>query len=330
MMSLLLFLYDLFVPVCHHRLAMNYRCQSAHKLVELNEAFHFIPSHAFRRAATAPLPWCHTVLDLAAAPGGFSQVAVELMQAQHSDGAPAPGLAPTVLAFDQRTIAPLPHVESFRGSILNHPFVTRSVQPILERRQRALRRPPTSRADPATAALTLSGVLHDSVSVVKGQRAFSVTYAQSQMVLSTLLLSGSLFLKWNTSYTPVAGDAAAAMPVFYVTKAMRSAHLKQLKEVLRFFFRQVQQHKPQSSREDSKEVYLVCSAFEWRRFSHYKTSREMHSKGGRHQARPRNLFSLAPTADDVSRSMQDSFVWHCLGCGQQRVGCSPCRVCFPC
>lgn len=323
---------------------MKYRCQSAHKLVELNQHFSFIPNYEMRRRSSAPLPWCHTVLDLAAAPGGFSQVAVELMQAQREpapvasaggqrDVARSSPLAPTVLAFDQRAIEPLPHVTTFKGSLLNHSFVSRAIQPHLERRQKELRQAGSSSGRSSSGPpLTLSGVLHDSVSVVKGQRAFSVMYAQSQMVLSTLLLAGTLFLKWNTtaSAPAAAAEEEAPMPVFYVTKAMRCAHLKQLREVLSVFFSHVHLHKPQSSRDESREMYFVCSGFRSRRFSRYKTSREMATQGGRQKARQRNLFSLAPTADDVGRPMQDTFVWHCLGCGQQRVGCSPCPVCCPC
>jgi 23S rRNA U2552 (ribose-2'-O)-methylase RlmE/FtsJ len=263
-----------------------YRCQSAYKLAEIDAHFRI-----FSRLHP------RTVVDLAAAPGGFAQVALELMR---NDELPAQLCAasrsPMVIAVDQRRIEPLPGLVTLRGNILQH-------QPILQSIRRTLHAETSKASSSAAAALpprTVDMVLHDGVSVVKGQHAFSVTYAQNQMAMSTLLLASKIFLQLGRdsgggdTATPSARHAGKAsqmhppfsysssvhlhksrsgagpsaklvhstLPVCFISKVLRSPHFAQVVTATAALFRDVFVFKPQASREASRETYVVATHFQ--------------------------------------------------------------------
>ena len=333
-----------------------YRCQSAYKLVELNEQFRLFSRFHPR-----------TVVDLAAAPGGFAQVALELM---HQAKPPTPTLRvlpPLVIAVDQRPIDPLPGLVAVRGNILQHQQILQTVQQTLHR------------ADTRTGpARTVDMVLHDGVSVVKGQHAFSVTYAQNQMALSTLLLASKLFLRFGpqsrsstkakekrhehektgadhrtpaspsaTTTSKVGGvlspsmrlTSSSALPVCFVSKVQRSPHFSQVMAATNALFRHVAVFKPEASRAESQETYVVATHFlphHWQlllKASRHSQYTEAVGDELKSKTKPKRssfkispaLFSMPPARDDCSDTHH--MVWSCLGCGRTCVGVQPCAQC---
>lgn len=332
---------------------MQYRCQSAWKLVELDDTFHF-----FRRSA------CRTVLDLAAAPGGFAQVALERLTAASASApsataAAAAGPSPAVIAVDLRPIEPLPGIYPIQCNLLHHEQVLRRTADVLQRlplQQQSTAASHTSK--PTLSSRGIDIVLHDGVSVVSGQHAFSVTYAQSQMTLSALLLACRVFSSLGPgssssfSFLPQHSDRqrspalgpsssssslkpdeprrhsrdsrAPPVPVWFVSKVMQCRHTDHVLHAARHFFSRVEVHKPAASKATSRETYLVAFNFRSNRFTTYlQSNQRSHACGA--WRREANVFSLPPAADDVS--VGEHMVWCCLGCGQTRFGTSPCPAC---
>lgn len=318
-----------------------YRCQSAHKLVELDAHFRLFTRFHPR-----------TVVDLAAAPGGFSQVALQLMQNKDVSLSSSLALPPLVIAVDQRAIEPLPGLVAVRGNILQHKQVLQTVQ-------RSLQSPPAPTPShrpvgSSTPRRVVEMVLHDGVSVVKGQHAFSVTYAQNQMALSTLLLASKLFAQLGPSPTgesessahrqaspsssargTKAGERAmdasgrSSLSVCFVSKVLRSSHLTQVLTATQALFRHVTVFKPPSSRAESKETYVVATHFLPRHWQQLQTSApDLHGKGKAKrstlQIHPA-VFSMPPAAEDCSDARH--LVWNCLGCGRTCMGQQPCTLC---
>lgn len=281
--------------------AVKYRCKSAYKLVELDDKFHI-----FRDGG------CRTVLDLAAAPGGFSEVALQRMNAAtasakqkshtaaSSSSSPSFLLPPLVVAIDQRTLAPLDGLVSIRCDVLDQRRVLQHLRPHLDGAPRR----------------SLDLVLHDGVSVVPGQAAFSVTYAQGQMALSSMQLAAHAFTRYPPrDTTTMARDQRRRPTRWFVTKLMRSPHAVRVESVARTLFDAVEVHKPAACRPESQETYLVARGFREREW-------QAHRRGQR-----AGLFSLAPGPQDV-RGVQ-AVVWCCLDCGSSCVGAQPCPHCTP-
>ncbi|KPI90296.1 hypothetical protein ABL78_0522 [Leptomonas seymouri] len=336
-----------------------YRCQSAYKLVELDARFHLFSR--FRP---------HIVVDLAAAPGGFAQVALELMQkAGHQ--VPPPSLrrySPMVIAVDQRPIEPLPGLVTVRGNILQHQSVLQAVQRTLHQEQST--RTASTELEPLR---TVDMVLHDGVSVVKGQHAFSVTYAQNQMALSALLLASKLFHQpyaphrnsglrngkrseeWvkphahrhPSSCARTAGGSSSAsalqtpstLPVCFVSKVLRSPHFAQVVTATRALFHHVAVFKPQASRAESQETYVVATHFQphhWQQLVDFNRHQRHRDPGARERLRATKskyspleispaLFCMPPAVEDCGGARH--IVWNCLGCGQTCMGPQPCVQC---
>ncbi|KPA73887.1 hypothetical protein ABB37_09504 [Leptomonas pyrrhocoris] len=338
-----------------------YRCQSAHKLVELDARFHLF-------ARFHP----HTVVDLAAAPGGFAQVALERMQSaapQAPSSSPVIEPPPMVIAVDQRPIQPLPGLVTVRGNILQHQQMLQSVQRTLH---------PTPSRSSAAADVgpprTVDMVLHDGVSVVKGQHAFSVTYAQNQMALSTLLLASKMFLQFGPAHdkgetrkgnrteremkphtdspsssnattpgnrtAPSAHPTSATLPVCFVSKLLRSLHSAQVVAATSALFRYVSVVKPQASRAESQETYIVAMHFQphrWQQLVNFERHHGHREAETRERSRSKwmpkrhsleinpSLFSMPPAVEDCGDARR--MVWSCLGCGRTCMGVQPCVQC---
>ncbi|KAG5497536.1 hypothetical protein JKF63_03800 [Porcisia hertigi] len=321
-----------------------YRCQSAEKLVELNERYRIFGR--FRPS---------TIVDLAAAPGGFAQVALELMRTQWI--APQSALPPVVIAVDQRPIAPMPGLVAVRGNILQHQRILHTVQGILSQRTVSTKSSPLASSSARTAPLVRSVdmVLHDGVSVVKGQRTSSITYAQNQMALSSLLLASKLFQRFGPmpdlsteAERPhprkpegcVSGSTSAphvsspVLPVCFVSKVLYCDHFPQVLAATRTLFRHVSTCKPLATRPDSLERYVVATHFQpavWRRLTApHAPAPQKNLNRRRKRNRPAasaSLFSMAPAPEDCDRA--HNIVWTCLGCGRTCLGCQPCVQCGP-
>lgn len=269
-----------------------YRCQSAYKLIELDAKFSI-----FKRSQ------CNTVLDLAAAPGGFAQVALERMHALSASAAHAtPHHAPKVIGVDLRPIDPLPGLVPIRCNILNHQDVLRRVG--IEVRGLG------EGGGAAGAKRAVNVVLHDGVSVVSGQRSLSVTYSQNQMTLSALQLACKVLQQYGSPRTCGTGSGNEP-PSFFVTKIMRSRHFPQVLRAAKSRFVTVEVFRPAACRPSSPETYAVMWGL----------------RGGRAVDYEDSVFSLAPLPEDA-RAGPAGVVWFCLGCGKTRVGCRPCPACL--
>lgn len=279
-----------------------YRCQSAHKLAELDAKFGI-----FKRAG------CNTTLDLAAAPGGFAQVALERMTAAAAAATVVPARpSPMVIGVDLRPIEPLPGLVTVRCNILHHHEICKHVRRVMDADQRAST---GARGSPRGRAVKV--ITHDGVSVVQGQRALSVTYSQNQMTLSALQLACIVLDTHGCSSTTGDGKSGGG-PSFFVTKMMRSGHFSHVVRAAKGRFDTVEVHRPAACRPESRETYLVMWGL------------RRDSLKGRHGAAgdtlSNALFSLPPAPEDALH-YSDRVVWFCLGCGQNRIGCRPCPVC---
>lgn len=225
-----------------------YRSVAALKLKELDDRFHLfslspaspLPRNSNyspqRRTNTGPqaspssssraaaVPRYRCTVDLAAAPGGFSQVAVERMSQQLSPQEVA-SLSPSsassrclCIAVDlQRIYKPIAQTVTVQANILDHHRLNRIVSDSLNvfrsaHRSRSLQsrkedketeqhwRSDEGMFDPRRdeeddlALLAPQVVLHDGVSVAEGHHALSVQFAQTSMALSCMRWSVDQFL----------------------------------------------------------------------------------------------------------------------------------------
>lgn len=276
-----------------------FRSHSALKLVELDERFNI-----FRRARAT------TVLDLAAAPGGFSQVAMERMHCLRMKGMNAmDSLPPMVISVDQRAIAPLHGAHAVvRGNIQDSEGLRRHLDQLLS----------APSFSPSGGRRPVEVVLHDGVSVAPGQHAFSLQYAQNQMLLHVLRLSCQLFAEQAPALELDRGRPPP-LPYVFVSKAFRSSRLQQLLETCQTFFSFAAAHRPTATPSSSTELYIVAYGFRSLRYERYV--RESAGGGGKR----RNLFSFPPLEADLPRGKD--FVWRCVGCQQLRSGTAACPRC---
>ncbi|AAZ11008.1 rRNA methyltransferase, putative [Trypanosoma equiperdum] len=279
-----------------------YRCRSAYKLLELDDKFSLFGG------------CCRTVVDLAAAPGGFSEVALQRMTAAE-DVTSRPPVKPLVIAFDTRPMKAARDLHVVQCNINDHKRVIASVEEFIQRR---------GVGDGADRQVDV--VLHDGVSVAKSHSAFSVTYAQNQMAVGALRLACALFLLSSqpagTRQPPRAEDGLASSskaepqgPTF-VTKAMRSAHFNQVLSAMKAYFRHVSVHRPAECNAASSETYVVARGF----MSHARNRRNPLFLNQRQR-----LLSLPPFSEDVLPGRQ--IVWRCWGCHMYCMGAAPCINC---
>lgn len=199
-----------------------FRNFSALKLLDLNRHLHI-----FERTNA------RTVLDLAAAPGGFSQVALDQMMLLHYHGMRffsgdgnytahcrskrqrrvsfdvaykdtyLCSLPPLVISVDQRPLHSLyaSHSVRLQANIEDTAHLHHLVDGALSctPRDDKSRGLSTSSLHPFLSSSfpkrPIQVVLHDGVSVTPGQHSFSVSYAQNQMVMQLLRFTCELFTR---------------------------------------------------------------------------------------------------------------------------------------
>ncbi len=309
-----------YAPGPQRATSQGYRSQAAHKLAELDDYFHIFSSRTcFAGRGT-------TVVDLAAAPGGFAQVAVERLarSCSRSEGGDSPAseatIAPLVIAVDLQRIEPIDCVVSHRCSILN-----------IRRVISVVRRTVCERDAPWPCV-----VMHDGVATGEGLQGFSSTYAQNNMALCALKIALTLFTEAPVLRkqrqidlaTAATGRTDKAKEDFrnstcFVSKAMHSRHYNQVLDAARLFFANVDVWKPPSSRPTSRETYIVARSLRPSAVADY---RRLAVNGGLMQNGSWTTpFSLAPRGEDVMSGRQA--VWMCHQCEQVRTGCMPCFRC---
>jgi 23S rRNA (uridine2552-2'-O)-methyltransferase len=177
----------------------GYRSRAAFKLIEIDDKFHILKPGAF-------------VVDLGAAPGGWSQVCAKRL-----------GPTGTIVALDLQEIAPLTGVTFFQGdftqddvleTLLNH--TDKKVDAVL--------------SDMAAPACGMQQVDHTRIMVLLEQ----------------------VFDFCHKVLTP--GGAMVA-------KVLRGGTEHTLLKQLKKDFTKVVHFKPQSSRQDSAEMFVVCLGF---------------------------------------------------------------------
>ena len=194
----------------------GYRARSAYKLLQVHQL------HTLFTANT------HRVVDLCAAPGSWSQVAVELMPVPPPVTAASTSSSssskPRVIAVDLQEMAPIPGVHILQGDVTS----LQTVQTIL------------AYFDQQPVDL----VLCDGAPDVTGVHGLD-EYMQSQLLDSVLAIAIRMLCVGGT----------------FVCKIFRDEAYGLLESQLRLFFSGVECVKPSSSRMRSAEHFVVCKGF---------------------------------------------------------------------
>jgi 23S rRNA U2552 (ribose-2'-O)-methylase RlmE/FtsJ len=286
-----------------------YRSASAQKLSWIAARSGLLSAKSLSGAAVVT----PCVVDLAAAPGGFSQVAVELLQ---QNGAVQ---RPFVVAVDQRHIEPLPHVSVVRGSIATH----RTLHAVLAKVDTVNRAQLTSSKTLGRRPFAPMVVLHDGVGIVD---RVSPLFAQTNLALCALRCASQLMASpfdeprgcLAPPGTPrAAGEAvkaAYAAECVFVTKLLRSVYYNSAVDALGAHFEHIDTFVPPASRGSTTEGYVVARGL-----------RPCLLPGGDAVARraARRLLSVAPREGDALTGA----VWQCSGCFRRVVGTARCSVC---
>lgn len=186
-------------PYVHAAEKKGYRSRAAFKLIELNEKYHFLKSG-------------QTVVDLGAAPGGWTQVCVEQV-----------GKTGTVVALDLREIDPISGVDMICGD-----FTEEGILDLLREK----------------LPHKVDAVLSDMAAPACGIP--SVDHLRIMGLLEMVFDFCKDFLK-----------PGGAM----VAKVLRGGTEHTLLAELKKRFEKVVHMKPNASRHESAEMYIVCIGF---------------------------------------------------------------------
>jgi len=178
--------------------AEGYRSRAAYKLIQLDERFGLLKKGV-------------RVVDLGAAPGGWSQIA-----AGAADGAP-------VVAIDLLEMDAIDGVEIIRGD---------ATEPAM---QQAIRNALAGPADLVMSDMASSATGHRSTDHLRTMALAEEAYA----IAARLLAPGGAF----------------------VAKVLRGGADDALLAALKVDFAKVVHAKPDASRQDSREIYVVATGF---------------------------------------------------------------------
>jgi 23S rRNA U2552 (ribose-2'-O)-methylase RlmE/FtsJ len=291
-----------------------FRCRAGDKLAEIDDQFHLFWNPNSVRV----------VLDLAAAPGSFTQVAVKRMQQAQSSSSSQllhHRVDPLAIAVDLQKMQPMPHCHMLRCNVLDHARIRKELHRIFTAERHARRK--VLDGD-FTLFHAPQVVLHDGVSLVDGQSELSVTYSQTNMAMGSLKLAAELFSQEarRASISTTSGRRQSRNDWAFVTKVMPSVHFNKILTQARRHFRAVDVVRPLACREESKERYLVCKDF-------YTASTNKQGRSPTVIGSSIDCgFSLPPSRDDVGGSYSGRQVmWHCFGCGRSQLGAKGCQQC---
>ncbi|EIN04097.1 ribosomal RNA large subunit methyltransferase J [Punctularia strigosozonata HHB-11173 SS5] len=230
-------------PFVRQRLShpANYRSRSAFKLLELD---------SYKGSSFLTKPDVRAVVDLGAAPGGWSQVVAgkfgylpdpkSARPPPKPEGAqdPARVYDRTIVALDLLPVAPIPGVRTLRMDFLS-PEAEGAIKALLSDA-----RNPDGRADV---------VLSDMAANATGNRARDV---EASLQICEAALE---FCRRNLRTAESVGRNAGGV---LVIKYFDHPYLTEFrKEQLEPAFNRVRISKPKSSRSDSSEAYWVCLGF---------------------------------------------------------------------
>ncbi len=183
--------------------AKGYRSRAAWKLIELDDRFHLLRPGA-------------RVLELGAAPGGWTQVAIERVRAGQAGGG-------RVVAIDIQEMEPVPG-----AAVL----------------QLDMRDPDVDEKVRAAAGGTVDVVLSDMAAPATGHKATDH--------LRVIALCETALDVAETLLAPGGG---------FVAKVLKGGAEAELLGRIKRLFRAVRHVKPEASRPESAEIYLVATGF---------------------------------------------------------------------
>ncbi|OCT61522.1 hypothetical protein XELAEV_18047549mg [Xenopus laevis] len=193
-------------PYIKEAQAHNYRCRSAFKLLEIDSKHHILHPG-------------HHVIDCGAAPGAWSQVAVEKVNSLGRDSAARAGF---VVGVDLLNITPLDGAVFLSNSDITDSDTQRKIISVL----------PSGRAD-----VILSDMAPNATGIrdLDHQRLVN-------MCLSLLELSQRVLLPGGT----------------FLCKVWDGSEISLVRDRLRQRFQDVRTVKPKASRMESAEIYLLA------------------------------------------------------------------------
>jgi len=175
----------------------GYRSRSAYKLIELNKKFKFLKKG-------------NTVIDLGAAPGGWSQVASKII------GLPKNG---KLVSVDIQDIIPIEGADFIHGDIMDEDIIE-----------------------------TIKNKLQCQVDIVLSDMAPSASGHKNTDQTRALLLA-ELALDTAKHLLQKEGN--------FCCKLIRGKGEEELVSSMRSFFSSIKRYKPESSRKDSAEIFLI-------------------------------------------------------------------------
>jgi tRNA (cytidine32/guanosine34-2'-O)-methyltransferase len=198
----------------YYRLAKQtgYRSRSAFKILQIDDYFKFFEN-------------CKYIVDLCAAPGGWSQVAAEKLNfknqlnienSEKNEG--------KIISIDLQEMAPLDGVDILIGDITAQSTLVE----ILEK----------------TEGNLIDLVMCDGAPDVTGFNEFDV-HIQTQLILAALNISIRMLKEGG----------------IFITKIFKGKHTNKILQILLNFFKKVTIAKPRACRNASFESFLVCQGF---------------------------------------------------------------------
>ena len=175
----------------------GYRSRSAYKLIELNNKFKFLYKGK-------------TVIDLGAAPGGWSQVAAKII------GLPKSG---KLVSVDIQDIIPIEGVSFINGNIMDEKIIE-----------------------------TIKNKLEGQTDVVMSDMAPSASGHRNTDQTRALLLAE---LALDTAIKLLKKDGS------FCCKLIRGKGEEEFVGTMRKYFSSIKRYKPDSSRKDSAEIFLI-------------------------------------------------------------------------
>lgn len=189
---------------------MNFRCRSSFKLLEINEKHKILQPG-------------HTVIDIGAAPGSFSQVCVKAVNSDGSNGSKPKGI---VIGIDRLHIYPLDGA-TFLGGLDFRSLETQN---------------------------KLKNLLHDKkANVVLSDMAPNASGIKSMDFENIMELARSVF--------NFAKDVTATNGSLLIKVWESGPDVKKLQNEILEYYETCRIIKPQSSRADSAEKFILCKKF---------------------------------------------------------------------
>lgn len=186
----------------------NYRCRSAYKLLEINERFKILHPG-------------HVVIDCGAAPGSWTQVAVNLTNANEK----SENAIGTVLGIDKQPIYPIKAATLLSNMDFTNIASQRELVKLLKGEKAD-----TVLSDMAPNASGVGELDHENI--------IKLAYSAFQFALQVVRLDGT-----------------------FVCKVWDGARCQQFEKDLLRFFKHVKSVRPQATRDDSTEKFFMARGF---------------------------------------------------------------------